>query len=153
MSAKNSHRRCSIKNVLKMQPEVFNFLKRRLQHRCFPVNFAKFLRAPFLQNTSGRLLLVKNFWWCFFTTLWKLFCFSWSFYIYIYIYMCVCVGESWFSKTRQNWKWLKTGIINNPWGRGWYSKWWRIHDLVNLVFTELILKYISPALVFICTST
>ena len=23
----------------------------------FPVNFAKFLRTPFLQNTSGRLLL------------------------------------------------------------------------------------------------
>ena len=31
--------------------------KKRLWHRCFPVNFAKFLRAPFLQNTSGRLLL------------------------------------------------------------------------------------------------
>ena len=29
----------------------------RLQHRCFPGNFAKFLRTPFLQNTSGRLLL------------------------------------------------------------------------------------------------
>ena len=27
------------------------------RHRCFPVRFAKFLRAPFLQNTSGRLLL------------------------------------------------------------------------------------------------
>ena len=26
-------------------------------HRCFPVNFAKFLSTPFLQNTSGRLLL------------------------------------------------------------------------------------------------
>ena len=26
-------------------------------HRCFPVNFVKFLRTPFLQNTSGRLLL------------------------------------------------------------------------------------------------
>ena len=26
-------------------------------HRGFPVNFAKFLRATFLQNTSGRLLL------------------------------------------------------------------------------------------------
>ena len=26
-------------------------------HRCFPVNFAKFLRTPFSQNTSGRLLL------------------------------------------------------------------------------------------------
>ena len=26
-------------------------------HRCFPVIFAKFLRIPFLQNTSGRQLL------------------------------------------------------------------------------------------------
>ena len=28
-------------------------LKERLWHKCFPVNFAKFLRTPFLQNTSG----------------------------------------------------------------------------------------------------
>ena len=27
-------------------------LKKSLWHRCFPVNFAKFLRTPFLQNTS-----------------------------------------------------------------------------------------------------
>ena len=26
----------------------------------FPVNFVKFLRTPFLQNTSGRLLLEKR---------------------------------------------------------------------------------------------
>ena len=32
----------------------------RLWHRCFPVNFAKFLRIPFSQNTSGRLLLNSN---------------------------------------------------------------------------------------------
>ena len=32
-------------------------LKKRLWHKCFPVNFAKFLRILFLQNTSGRLLL------------------------------------------------------------------------------------------------
>ena len=32
-------------------------LKKRLWHRCFPVNFVKFLRTPFLQNTSGWLLL------------------------------------------------------------------------------------------------
>ena len=31
--------------------------KKRLWHRCFPVNFAKFLRRSFLQNTSGGLLL------------------------------------------------------------------------------------------------
>ena len=28
-------------------------LKKRLQHRCFPVNFVKFLATPFLQNTFG----------------------------------------------------------------------------------------------------
>ena len=35
----------------------FFFQKKRLCHKCFPVNFAKFLRTPFLKNTSGRLLL------------------------------------------------------------------------------------------------
>ena len=34
-----------------------NLLKKRLWHRCFSLNFLKFLRTPFLQNTSGRLLL------------------------------------------------------------------------------------------------
>ena len=32
-------------------------LKKKLWHRCFPVNFAKVLRTSFLQNTSGQLLL------------------------------------------------------------------------------------------------
>ena len=32
-------------------------LKKRLKHRCFPVNFMKFLRTPVLQNTSRRLIL------------------------------------------------------------------------------------------------
>ena len=31
-----------------------NLLEKRLWHRCFPVNFAKFSRTPFLQTTSGR---------------------------------------------------------------------------------------------------
>ena len=30
-----------------------NFINKRLQHKCFLVKFAKFLRTPFLQNTSG----------------------------------------------------------------------------------------------------
>ena len=29
-----------------------NFIKKRLQHRCFPVKFAKFLRTSFWQNAS-----------------------------------------------------------------------------------------------------
>ena len=33
------------------------FIKKRLWCRCFPVNFAKFPRTPFLQSTSGRLFL------------------------------------------------------------------------------------------------
>ena len=39
-----------------LSEKVF-LLKKRLWHRCFPVNFAKFLRTSVLQNTSGRLLL------------------------------------------------------------------------------------------------
>ena len=53
----------SFRDIEKQPPEVFckkrraTLLKKRLWHRCFSVNFAKFLRTPFLQNTSGRLLL------------------------------------------------------------------------------------------------
>ena len=44
---KSSHQMCSTVTLLKKRP----------WHRCFPVNFVKFLRTHFLQNTSGRLLL------------------------------------------------------------------------------------------------
>ena len=78
---RSSHWRCSIRKVflkisqnlqkntfvrvsylIKFQASACNFiLKKRLWHRCFTVNFAKFLRTPFLQNTSGRLLLHLDF--------------------------------------------------------------------------------------------
>ena len=35
-------------HFLKKSPEI-----KRLQHRCFPVTFAKLLRTSFLQSTSG----------------------------------------------------------------------------------------------------
>ena len=44
-----------IKLLACMRPATL--LKKRLWHRCFLVNFAKFLRTPSLQNTFGRLLL------------------------------------------------------------------------------------------------
>ena len=40
--------------------KVWTSLKKRLWHRCFPVNFARFLRIPVVQNTSGRPLLWKT---------------------------------------------------------------------------------------------
>ena len=71
---RSSHRRCSIKKgVLKsfskfkgkyLYQSLFfpaTLLKNRLWHRCFPVNSENFLRIPFLQNTSGRLLLWRLF--------------------------------------------------------------------------------------------
>ena len=78
-SIRSSHQRCSIiKGVLRnfarftgkhLCQDLFfdkvsglwpaTLLKRRLWHRCFPVNFTKFLRTPFLQNTYGRLLLLS----------------------------------------------------------------------------------------------
>ena len=78
---RSSHQRCSMKkgvlrNFTKFtgkqlcQSLFFNkvaglrpatLLKKRLWHSCFPVNFVKFLRTPFLQNTSGRLLPYISF--------------------------------------------------------------------------------------------
>ena len=77
------HRRCSVKKVfleisqnsqentcdrvsflIKLHATLLkNLLKKRLSHRCFPVNFAKFLRTPFPQNISRQLLckLLCNF--------------------------------------------------------------------------------------------
>ena len=39
-----------------LRPETLS--KRDYGTGCSPVNFAKFLRTPFLQNTSARLLLL-----------------------------------------------------------------------------------------------
>ena len=41
--------------LIKLQEPLATLLKKRLWHRCFPVNFAKFLRKPFSQSTSGWL--------------------------------------------------------------------------------------------------
>ena len=74
---RSSHRRCPtgkgvLRNFAKFtgkdlcQSLFFNkatdlrpatLLKKKLCRRCFPVNFAKFLRTLFLENTSRRLLL------------------------------------------------------------------------------------------------
>ena len=37
-----------------------NFIKKRLQHRCFPVNFAKYLRIPFVTGHLHRWLLLEG---------------------------------------------------------------------------------------------
>ena len=39
-----------------------NFIKKRLQHRCFPLKFAKLLRTPFLtEHLRWLLLILKKF--------------------------------------------------------------------------------------------
>ena len=42
---------------LKSPLQACNFIKKRLQHRCFPVKFAKFLRPPFSTEYLRWLLL------------------------------------------------------------------------------------------------
>ena len=44
-----------LRNFVKLTGK--RLLKKRLWHKCFPLNFAKFRRTPFLQNTYGRLRL------------------------------------------------------------------------------------------------
>ena len=48
---RSSHKRYSVKNVF------LEISQNSQENTCFPVNFAKFLRTAFLQNTSWRLLL------------------------------------------------------------------------------------------------
>ena len=74
---RSTHRRCSVKKVVlrnfaqstgkHLCQRLFfdkvaglrpaTLLKKSLCHRCFSVNCARFLRTPFLLNTSGRLPL------------------------------------------------------------------------------------------------
>ena len=40
-------------NLFLIKLQVYNFIKNRLQRKCFPVTIAKFLRTAFLKNSSG----------------------------------------------------------------------------------------------------
>ena len=73
---RSSHQRCSLKKAVHKNFAIFtgkhlqvcNVFKKRLQHRCLPVNNAKFLRKPILkdmqtaasQNLSSAALLIFN---------------------------------------------------------------------------------------------
>ena len=62
-SQRKCQRRCSVKKAVFKKftnftdLQAFNFIKKRLQHRCFPVKFAKFLRTLILKYICKRLLL------------------------------------------------------------------------------------------------
>ena len=72
----SSHQRCSMKKAVLKNFAIFtgiqlseylfdkvvglqacNFIRKRLQYRCFSVNILKFLTTPILKNTCKRLLL------------------------------------------------------------------------------------------------
>ena len=55
LTGKHLYQSLFLNKVASFRPTIL--LKRRLWHRCFPVDFAKFLRTPFFKNTSGRLIL------------------------------------------------------------------------------------------------
>ena len=63
--------------------------KKTLQHRCFPVNFGKFLRTLFSHNTSGRLLkyLLNEFF---------LLILCWSFRSTVFLFF-ITLGANWTS--------------------------------------------------------
>ena len=73
-SFKSSHRRCSVRKVKfckfhRKTPVLeclvnkvvslqnCSFIKKKLQHSCFPLKFAKFLRTPILKSICEKLLL------------------------------------------------------------------------------------------------
>ena len=56
---RSSHRRCSINKALGLRPATL--LKKRVWLRCFPVNFAKFPRTPFITKHFRWLILTYLF--------------------------------------------------------------------------------------------
>ena len=60
--------KCQIASILdcffidKLVLLACKFIKKRLQYRCFPVKFTKFLRTPFLKNIYKRLLFPNPQW-------------------------------------------------------------------------------------------
>ena len=61
---RSSHQWCSVRKGFLRNFTKFRgkHLRQSLWHRCFPMNFVKFLRTPFSQNNYWRLLLwfVRN---------------------------------------------------------------------------------------------
>ena len=44
--------------MLEYQPKACNFIKKRFQHKCFPVNIVKFLRTAYFTEILRWLLLL-----------------------------------------------------------------------------------------------
>ena len=78
-TVRNSHQRCNIKKAVLRNVAISTgntfarvsfgkvaglkaciFVKKKLQHRCFPVNIAKFLRLPISKNICDQLLLTVS---------------------------------------------------------------------------------------------
>ena len=53
---RSSHWRCSMKECV-LKNFACNFIKKRLQHRCFLVKLAKFVRKSIFKNICERLLI------------------------------------------------------------------------------------------------
>ena len=60
ISQNSQENTCASLFLTKLQALLATLLKKRLWHRCFSVNFAKFLRTPFFIEHLWRLLREKN---------------------------------------------------------------------------------------------
>ena len=70
------HNFTHVKSLFNKPECMLFYYKETLQHRCFPVNIAKFLRTPILKNIYKRLIQQISK----FTLFWYLYyCFIWTF--------------------------------------------------------------------------
>ena len=103
-----------------------NFIKKRLQHWCFPVKFAKLLRIPFFTEHLRRLLLDKsagtNFW-PDFTPCFRVFIFHLQ-------------KQGLYSSVRA----IETYIERFGIYRSWVNSGWFSENIMHYVFTCLQIK-------------
>ena len=87
-------------------PKTWNLIKKRLQHWCFPVNFALFFKKLYLQNTFGWLLLLIPPFQSRFYSLITLFSFFRSFFSFYYWSL-----QLWEFVLSEQWIWVEKWIL------------------------------------------
>ena len=104
--------------------QSWNFIKKRLQHRFFPVNIAKFLRTPVLENICERLFERFPTWASNITrnmgieedifsktktkniqnlAIWKKLTFSWCFWSFRFSLYLYCMPQAAFALHNKRW--------------------------------------------------
>ena len=88
--------------------EACSFIKKGIQHGCFPVKFAKFLTSPFLQNTSGACFCLHFLIYTYLRILIYTYLARFEFSLYLLVYEPDKIDKVWDVETKTKFSRLKS---------------------------------------------